>query len=251
MPEGTERRDPAYLRVADALRAEILSGAAPPGARLPSESRLADRFGVSRSSVREALRTLASERLIATTRGATGGSIVQRLEPRHVSAMLRSNIAALANAQGCTTEEMDEVRELLEVTGAWLAALRRSPMDLAALRVSIPTEPSSVPIETQRAMNLDFHQRILAATGNRLLTVFAEPVADVVYERFRGQEYDPDYFARMSEDHRTILAAIEDRDQVGARRAMAAHLRHSRARSDRSPRLLLAGLVFEDEAGSD
>ncbi len=251
MPDGTEPRDPAYLRVADDLRAEILSGAVAPGERLPSEARLAERFGVSRSSIREALRTLASERLIATTRGATGGSTVQRLEPRHVSAMLRSNIAALANAQGCTTEEMDEVRELLEVTGAWLAALRRTPMDVAALHASIPSDPSSVSIETQRAMNLDFHQRILAATGNRLLTVFAEPVADVVYERFRGREYDSDYFTRMGEDHRAILAAVEDRDQVGARRAMAAHLRHTRARSDRSPRLLLAGFAFDDGTGSD
>ncbi len=251
MSERTERRDPAYLRVADALRADIVSGAVQPGERLPSEARLAERFAVSRSSVREALRTLASERLIATTRGATGGSTVQRLEPRHVSAMLGANIAALANAQGCTTEEMDEVRELLEVTGAWLAALRRTPIDLAALHASVPADPASVPIETQRAMNLDFHQRILAATGNRLLTVFAEPVADVVYQRFRGQDYDPDYFARMSADHRAILAAIEDRDQVGARRAMATHLRHTRARTERSPRLLLSGLAFEDEPAAD
>jgi GntR family transcriptional regulator, transcriptional repressor for pyruvate dehydrogenase complex len=239
-------RAPAYRRVADALRTEIQRGLAPPGHRLESEARLSERFGVSRSSIREALRILASERLIDTTRGSTGGSTVQRIAPRDVADVLRMNIAALVNAEGCTTDEMDEVRELLEVTGAWLAAQRRTPIDLDALRSSIPADPARAPLERQRELNRAFHFRILAATGNRLLHVFGEPLADVIYERFRGRQHDRRYFAQMADDHRAILASIEARDAAAARQAMSEHLLHVRAAGAAGrPRLLLEGLAFD------
>jgi GntR family transcriptional repressor for pyruvate dehydrogenase complex len=237
---------PAYRRVADALRAEIIAGVIPPGERLPSEARLSERFGVSRGSIREALRILASERLIDTTRGATGGSTVQRLEPRDVVAQLRTSIGALVTANGCSTDEMDEVRELLEVTAAFLAAQRRSPIDLGRMRSSIPSSAQAVPIDVQRGMNLEFHYAILAATGNRLLHVFGEPVSDVIYERFRGKDHDLAYFDRMLDDHRAILAAIEGRDRLAARRAMSSHLLHIRAgTATGQPALLLDGLAFD------
>jgi len=237
---------PAYRRVADELRDEIMAGVVPPGGRLASEARLSERFRVGRSSIREALSVLASERLIDTTRGATGGSTVQRLEPRDVVAQLRTSIGALVSANGCSTDEMDEVRELLEVTGAFLAAQRRTPIDLDRMRSSVPRDAHAVPIDVQRSMNLDFHYAILAATGNRLLHVFGEPVSDVIYERFRGKDHDLAYFDRMIDDHRTILGAIEGRDRLGARRAMSDHLLHIRAGStDRQPSLLLEGLAFD------
>ena len=249
MPEPRHAdRVPAYQRVADELRAEIVAGTVPPGSRLESEARLGERFGVSRSSVREALRILSSERLIDTTRGATGGSTVQSLVPGDVAAVLRTGIAALANARGASTDEMDEVRELLEVTGAWLAAQRRTPIDLDGLRSSVPTDPQTMSIAEQRAMNLEFHFRILAATGNRMLHVFGEPLAAVIYERFRGKEHDRAYFDRMVADHRAILGAIESRDAAAARRSMSRHLLHVRAEAaPGSVRLLLEGLAFEPD----
>src|SRR5205814_10463032 len=69
---------PAYQLLADTLRAEITSGRLRPGDRLPAEPQLCERSGVSRSTVREALRLLASQHLIVTTRGVTGGSFVNR-----------------------------------------------------------------------------------------------------------------------------------------------------------------------------
>lgn len=161
-------------------------------------------------------------------------------------AQLRTSIGALVSANGCSNDEMDEVRELLEVTGAFLAAQRRTPMDLDRMRSSIPADARSVPIDIQRAMNLEFHYSILAATGNRLLHVFGEPVSDVIYARFRGKDHGLAYFGRMLDDHRAILAAIEGRDRGAARRAMASHLLHIRAGTTTGqPVLLLDGLAFD------
>ena len=71
-------RVPAYQLLADSLRTQITSGRLRPGERLPTEPQLCVRSGVSRSTVREALRLLTSQHLIVTTRGVTGGSYVAR-----------------------------------------------------------------------------------------------------------------------------------------------------------------------------
>ena len=74
-------RAPAYRLLADDLRAQITSGRLVPGDRLPTEPQLCQRSGVSRSTVREALRLLASQHLIVTTRGVSGGSFVAHPSP--------------------------------------------------------------------------------------------------------------------------------------------------------------------------
>jgi len=236
----------AYLQVADELRRDITSGVSQPGERLGSEGVLAERFGVSRSTIREALRVLASQRLIATTRGATGGSTVLRFEQDDAMQILKESIDALTRAEGCTELEMEEVRELLEVSAAWWAAARRTPADVVALRALIPKDPGSTPVAEMVEMNKQFHYRILAASGNRLLHILAEPVAVLLESAFASREYGPDYWELVNDDHRRIVYAIECRDQVETRIQFSRHVKNLRAMTRELPtRSTLGGLSFD------
>src|SRR5690349_832064 len=103
----------------------VLSGR-PRDGRLPSETELSIKFGVSRSTVREAIRTLASQGLVYTVRGVNGGLRVARPKPTDVSDLLSANLTLLTLSDGCSVAELLEARELLEIPAAKLAATRRS-----------------------------------------------------------------------------------------------------------------------------
>ena len=119
----------SYEQVADQLRELIVSGRLAQGDRLPTEAALSREVGVSRGTVREALRLVAAQGLIRTTKGAGGGSYVTMPTVHHISESLSSNIALLADARDLTLEELIEVRILLEVPAARFAARRRTSED--------------------------------------------------------------------------------------------------------------------------
>ncbi|MEP7740008.1 FCD domain-containing protein [Nocardioides sp. 31GB23] len=240
-----ESSSPRYLILARRLRAEILAGRYPVGSRLPGELELARDLEVGRASIREALRVLAAQGLIQTTRGTAGGSTVRRVDHRDVIRMLGEDMETLAALQGCSVQEMEEVEELLEVSAAWLAASRRTPVQLAKLWSHIPTiEPGQTPTPAQIDTNLAFHYDIVEATGNRMLHLFAEPVSIVIHNHFRSRERDVTYYQQVLEDHRHIAAAIQARDAEGARDEMQRHLSHLRSGGKSSPRGSLGGLSF-------
>ena len=127
-------RPPAYQMLADELRADITSGRLQPGERLPPEPELCVKTGVSRSTVREALRLLASQHLIVTTRGVTGGSFVAHPDAEQLSEGLSMGFTLLANSDGVGLADLLELRRALEVPAAGLAAVRRQEGHLTELR---------------------------------------------------------------------------------------------------------------------
>jgi GntR family transcriptional repressor for pyruvate dehydrogenase complex len=231
-PAGASTRTPSvpvYVTVAGQVRTQILDGTYPGGTRLPTEVEMGRQLGVARTTVREALRLLASEGLVATTRGATGGTVVLELDHRHVMNMLEQNMRFLVSSQGCSEHEMDEVRELLEVSAAWLAASRRSPIDMQRLWATIPEIDADAPLTPiERQADPGFHRELFEATGNRLLHLFAQPVSEIIYSFFHSEEQTVDYYRQISHDHRLIAKAIEARDPTAAQNAMAEHLRNIR-----------------------
>src|SRR5580765_2335502 len=130
-----------YELVAEQLRRRVVHGELQPGARLPNEAALASGFGVSRATVREALRVLAAQNLIRTSKGAGGGSYVTLPSVNGVSDFVESSITILSDADDVTLEELLEARELLEVPAARLAAERRTEAEVERLRGAIPDEP--------------------------------------------------------------------------------------------------------------
>src|SRR5436305_15318827 len=101
-------RPPAYRLLADGLREQTTSGQLRPGERLPTEPELCVRTGVSRSTVREALRLLASQHLIVTTRGVTGGSYVAQPDPATLAESLTGGVRMLL---ACTPVGVNEPME--------------------------------------------------------------------------------------------------------------------------------------------
>lgn len=214
----------ASEQVYDQLRSLITSGELKRGQKLPSEALLAQQFGVSRGTAREALKMLATENLVRTTKGATGGSFVTLPTPDHISEFLHSNIALLNEAHDVSPDELLEVRDLLEGFAAKLAAQRRGEEDLEILRSCIIDDPELIATETQLACDDGFHGHLLNASGNTLLYIAAQPVFGVVQENFRRREMTPEAMKQVNDDHRLILEAVEAGDADLAEQRMHTHL---------------------------
>jgi DNA-binding FadR family transcriptional regulator len=214
----------AYELIAERLRERVIVGDLQPGERLPNESTLATDFGVSRATVREALRVLAAQNLIRTAKGAGGGSYVTLPSVDGVSAFVQSSISLLADADDVTLEELLEARELLEVPAARLAAARRSEEELERLREAIPDEPLRLGTQRQFVYNQDFHLAVIDGSRNALLTIAAAPVFAVLQRNLARSKLGARFHRTINEHHRGIAAAIEAGDADRAGDEMYAHL---------------------------
>jgi DNA-binding FadR family transcriptional regulator len=224
---AVSRVRPAYQQIADQLRDLILTGVLAPGDRLPSEGALSGNFGVSRSTVREALRVLASRDLVVTTRGTTGGTFVAKVERSQVSEYLATSIGRLSG-DGLTVREILEARELLEVPAAGLAASRRTMEDLAAIEEALAHEEGERARGVRFSEHRQFHSLLIAAAGNDLLDLMTEPVFRVLQGRFLRPGVDAGFWHAVEDDHREIARYVAAGDSHGAERAMGEHLRRLR-----------------------
>ena len=210
--------------MAEQLRALVVEGTLQPGARLPNEEVLAREFGVSRATLREALRSLAAQSLIRTAKGAGGGSYVTRPSADGVSSFVHSSITLMSDADDITLEELLEARELLEVPAARLAARRRSDEEIDRLRETIPEQPLRLGRDQQFVYNKDFHAVVLDSCGNALLLMAAGPIFGVLQRNLARSKLGVRFHRAINEQHRTIAAAIEAGDADTAGAEMSAHL---------------------------
>jgi DNA-binding FadR family transcriptional regulator len=230
----------AYEQVNDQLRELIVSGELAPGERLPNEAVLAREFGVSRATVREALRILTAQNLIKTTKGAGGGSYVTLPTVDHISEFLRGNLNLLSESEHVTLEEFLELRELIEVPAARLAAERASADDVERLGGTIPEEPLQMTTQEQFAYNKGFHTVIVEACGNTLLYIATQPVFTVLQTHLARSTLGRGFHSSINEHHRAILAAIAAGDADAAGEQMRAHLEYLRPAYERAWRHAVA-----------
>jgi GntR family transcriptional repressor for pyruvate dehydrogenase complex len=221
-------RPPAYQTLAEGLRAEITSGRLRPGERLPTEPELCVRSGVSRSTVREALRLLASEHLIVTLRGVTGGSFVAHPSPEKLSDTLSTGLNLLLDTATVGVCDLLEVRESLEVPAAAQAALRRTDAQLVDLEAAL-FDPAVDSVERMLAAHRDFHTALVAATGNPLFELLSRPLYQVSNERELAAAAPGGFWRQIDADHRELLRCLVDRDAEGAAAIARAHIVYIRA----------------------
>jgi DNA-binding FadR family transcriptional regulator len=226
-----------YEQVAAELRARVVEGTLQPGTRLPNEEVLAREFGVSRATLREALRSLAAQSLIRTAKGARGGSYVTLPSPDGVAGFVHSSLALMASADDVTLDELLEVRELLEVPAARLAATRRTEEELERLREAIPDDPLKLEIDQQFVFNQGFHHVVLGGCGNTLLSIAAQPIFRVLQRNLARSKLGARFHRALNDQHRTIAAAIEAGDADTAGGEMYAHLEFLRPYYERAWRL--------------
>ncbi|OLE26776.1 MAG: GntR family transcriptional regulator [Actinobacteria bacterium 13_1_20CM_3_71_11] len=221
-------RAPAYQLLADDLREQITSGQLRPGERLPTEPQLCVRSGVSRSTVREALRLLASQHLIVTTRGVTGGSYVAKPDAATLAESLSRGVNLMVSATAVGIAELLEVRDLVEVPAAGLAARRRTDADVATLGKTLfdpVRDDTPVKVAAQRA----FHEALAAATGNPVYELLARPLYAVANASDIAERAPLRLWRAIDADHRAIMRAVLAGDPVAAERAARVHLANLRA----------------------
>lgn len=223
-----ERVRKAYEQVADQLRDLIVSGELRPGDRLPNEAVLARDFGVSRATVREALRVLAAQNLIRTAKGAAGGSYVTKPTVDHISTFLHANINLLTESESVTLEELLEARELLEIPAARLAAARRRDEDLERLREAVPESVLNLSRGEQFTYNRDFHSTIIETSDNALLFIAAQPIFSVLQTNLARSALGRQFHKAINEHHVKIIDAIDAGDVDGAGEEMRLHLEYLR-----------------------
>lgn len=210
--------------LANSLREKILSGVYAEGAPLPNERVLAEMSGLSRTSVREALRILEAEGMITTRSGRNGGS-VPRLPGQE---RLVRSIQLFARSRRVRFGSLLEVREMLEPQLARLAALHRDAADLAKLdTLQARMETSLDRIGEFTHMNVEWHMAVIQASHNELMIAFWQGIHAILHT---AADIDETYNSRsvtaaVSKAHRRILDAIINRDGDAAARRMARHMR--------------------------
>jgi GntR family transcriptional repressor for pyruvate dehydrogenase complex len=212
------RRSPLYEEVVERLRAFIDVEELKPGDRLLSERELAQRLGVSRTSVRQALTALRVSGLVEIRHG--DGVFLLR-PPEEVVPSLADQLLQ-SHAQ---LPAIMEVREALETQTARLAARRRSEEDLRELRAALDAMAAAIEAgEDGAEADQRFHGAIAQAAGNDLLTSLMDQLADPIDQTRRASLSRPDRPPRSLAAHHEILAAIEAQDEDAATVAMRAHL---------------------------
>ncbi len=223
MDEAIERRK-LYEQLAERLLAEITEGRLAPGDPLPTERELTERYRVGRSSVREALRMLESRGLIKAV-GKGAFTVAEVANP------LRDSVNLLLALRETSLAELFELRKILEVEAAGLAAERRTEDDLAAMRAAVDEMVGGL-VEQQRYIRADlqFHLTIAAATRNRTAQHVMHAIRGVLQEALTSIYHIPGSPQQSIAQHREILTAVSARDANGARRKMWEHL--TRVESD-------------------
>jgi DNA-binding FadR family transcriptional regulator len=187
--------EPAYKAVSAAIEKAILDGALPPGTALPTEQELSERFGVHRSTVREAIRQVEQEGLLQRREGrrlfvCLPG--VQDLAPRATRLLLLHQ---------ATFQELWDVALTLEPLAAELAAQQRSDDDLALLEINLEASRRETVVEKLVALDMEFHALVGRASHNRALMLAREPV---------GLLYNPtlqEIFKRLPQANRRNIEA--------------------------------------------
>jgi GntR family transcriptional repressor for pyruvate dehydrogenase complex len=216
-------KDKLVDRVVATIQQLILDGQMEPGMRLPPERDFAERLGVSRTVLREAVRILVTKGLLETRHGV--GTVVRQpttdqfLEP----------LSLLLRTYDLSIEQLYQVRSILEVGTVRLAAANATAEDLEALH-QIVDEMAASTEDIPRFIALDdaYHHTLALAAHNPLLVLLSHTIGSIMHEvREQVHKYSVIYRLALP-DHLEILTAVEARDADAAVVAMQKHLDNAR-----------------------
>lgn len=213
----------SYDVLAEHLREKILSGDVAVGSHLPSERSLVDQTGLSRGSIREALRKLEVEGLVKTRPGRQGGNIATLPGQEAVSHFL----GLFIRGRRVQFRSLLETQLAIEPTLARLAALNRTDDELKELE-AITTDAAAALNDRPRflAENVRWHNAVAHASGNELLAAFTLSISKAMHDATAVDNFATLKVREQSlADHRKILAAIKAGDGDAAFRRMERHIK--------------------------
>ena len=208
-------------QIAENIGSAIIEGRLKVNERLPTEEELARQFGVSRPTIREALKRLAAQKLVLSRRGPSGGTFVNKLSLEEVGSTLATYSTLLVSMGEFDLAEIAQARFELEVVCARLAAAHRGAAHLAALEAELEAQGSSaIPDVEFCASDIRFHRALVDSTGNRFLQFLmyavieaVQPAANLLSYRFRER-------VAIAAFHREIVDGIARRDGDAAAEAV-------------------------------
>lgn len=214
-------------RVAEQIQNAVSAGTLAVGDRLPNERELGRLFGVSRATIREAVRQLETEGMVEVRRGVTGGTFVSQPNPGRLGLAL----LALIRFGQATAQDFTEFRSGFEPETAWWAAQRATPADrehllAAAQEVAERARTADLPWPEFADGDIRFHEALAEASKNPIRVA----VMLAVHEAFRQssetvmQHDSPAWRTSQAEQLEAVAAAVAAGDGEAARRSMAAHV---------------------------
>lgn len=213
-------RSRASVEIVTQIEKAIFAGEFKPGDRLESERELSEEFGVSRITVRDALRVLEARGLIRVKVGAAGGAFVAETNLDQVA----ESISTMVKLRRMTLSELAEARTIVETAAAERAAIRADEADVAKLAKLV--ERSREVVEGGKPhteVSMDLHVAIAEASRNELLAATVRAYRDLLMQTLQDMR-DPASARITQEWHEEILEAIRAHDAEAARKLMQDHL---------------------------
>lgn len=217
-----------HALIVERIGRDIVAGAHPPGTVLPSEGEYSATLSVSRTSVREAIKTLAGKGLVESR-----PKIGTKVRARRAWNMLDPDITAWAfeqRADRAFARSFFELRAMIEPQAAALAAARRSVDDLERIREGLDGMQAAVDGAGWVAPDILFHQAILTATGNELLVSLGHLLEPAFSHSFAMTPEDSVLRHSTIALHRAVFQAIDRSDPEAARAAMETLLGEAQGR---------------------
>jgi GntR family transcriptional repressor for pyruvate dehydrogenase complex len=225
----------ASSAIADQIRNAILTGRVKAGERLSPERELAEQFGVSRVTVRDALRSIEAMGLIEVKVGARGGAFVTAPTGSKVAQSMSDMMVMSAT----TPEDIVEARLIVELGTVTLACARATVEDLAQLRELCERGRDALAAGTYtRELSWDFHARLASAAHNGAVGGLTQSFRSTLSMHPLRVREGPRAHTLTVDEHLKIVEALEQHDGDAARRLMADHLMRGTTLEDRSAALL-------------
>jgi GntR family transcriptional repressor for pyruvate dehydrogenase complex len=214
-------RTPLYQQVSNSIQKWIFSGVLKPNDQLPSEKELCERFGVSRTVIREATKALSARGLVIIEAGR--GVFVKHLTIED----LTNSFNQLLHFSNNDLNDLLDVRELLECRIVELAAQRVSEEDLFQMEKALKVLDNEEDIHSYLEGDLAFHSSLALAAKSSLFAGLINSIVAFLFD-VRLQGFLVGGSKRGRVDHWNIYAAVKNKDPIMAREAMRIHLNHVR-----------------------
>lgn len=219
------RKDDLVEKVVRAIEGQILDGRLAVGARLPPEREFAERLGVSRTVVREAVRVLVTKGMLETRHGI--GTTVRELTREQVVGPM--NLFLRSCEEQVSIDHLHQVRSMLEVENAGLAAEQATEADIEDLRrICREMEAAAADPHQFAEKDAEFHRRVCQTTHNPLTTLLLDSIRDLMAEVRMIVANESGLFERVMPTHHQVLRYIASGDARNARKAMREHLSTAR-----------------------
>lgn len=204
------------------IRQAILQGKLRPGDRLPPEKELAERFGVSKASLREAFRALEALGLLEVRQGVSGGAFVREVDLKTA----RDSLVNYLYFQNPTIEEFCQLRAMLEPEVAEAAARKITDTDLSDLERNLVETKKTLDGGTfSHDLEIYFHQRIASIANNRIICLFIDSIQHILVDIKLVLETSHDFSVNVYRAHKRIFDALRERNPERARIEMLRHMK--------------------------